>query len=55
MRAPENDVAVAAPYKETWMGLQTPETERIIVPELEPLHIPVLEPSEEPEPVGAAR
>ena len=39
--------------KETWMGLQTPETERIQIPEPEPLQIPVPEPSEEPDPVGA--
>jgi hypothetical protein len=46
---------VTAPRKETKMGLQTPETERIDVPRPEPLEIPTLEPSREPAHVEVVR
>jgi len=35
------------------MGLETPETERIVVPEPQPLQVPKPEPVPETAPVGA--
>jgi hypothetical protein len=35
------------------MGLETPETERIVVPEPQPLQVPHPEPVPDPAPVGA--
>jgi hypothetical protein len=35
------------------MGLETPETERIVVPEPQPLQVPKPEPVPETTPVGA--
>jgi hypothetical protein len=35
------------------MGLETPETERIVVPEPQPLQVPKPDPVPDPAPVGA--
>jgi hypothetical protein len=35
------------------MGLETPETERIVVPEPQPLQVPMPEQVPDPAPVGA--
>jgi hypothetical protein len=41
------------PGKETNLGLETPETERIDIPKPEPLGVPLLEPGRDPAPVEA--
>jgi hypothetical protein len=50
---PPNRVKITAGERPGDMGLETPETERIVVPEPEPLRLPQPEPTPDTTPVPA--